>query len=73
MSVFHLNYIYYCTKDRNKTISGLLNDRKVPFSEFSFRKDIGIKKQNALTAELWGENFLRLKATFKKILNIYLL
>lgn len=27
MSVFHLNDIYYCTKDRNKTISGLLNEK----------------------------------------------
>lgn len=43
MSVFHLNDIYYCTKDRNKTISGLLNDRKVMFSKFSLRKDSGIK------------------------------
>lgn len=44
MAVFHLNDIYYCTKDRNKTISGLLNDRKVMFSKFYLRKDIGIKK-----------------------------
>lgn len=61
MSVFHLNYIYYSTKDWNKTIPGLLNDRKVLFSEFSLRKDIGIKKQNALTAEL-EENFLEIKS-----------
>lgn len=64
MSIFHLNYTYYCTKDRSKTISGLPNDKKMPFSKFPFRKDIGIKKQNALTAEHWGEIFLRLKATF---------
>lgn len=73
MSVFHLNYIYCCTKDRNKTISGLLNDRKVLFPKFYLWKDTGIKKQNALTAELWEEIFLRLKATFKKVSNIYLL